>query len=199
MKTLTVTRQVQLDFGELYFLLGYGTGVKLHARDEFLLVVQFVVIWYDLVAPDEDVPSQPERVFDLVDKLSGGDRYHVDVRREQTPHALVDFDETSPLAVHGDGSVVQAGWRLDDDGPQEEGGCVHFDGTGQETGKVLDVTFVRRDPQRAGNGFQEFLGRIDVQVEPGGRATTTDVRTGGLKGFGTVGLRKVGAAYFLVF
>lgn len=104
-----VTRQVQLDFGELYFLLGYGTGVKLHGRDEFLLVVQFVVIWYDLVAPDEDVPSQPERVFDLVDKLSGGDRYHVDVRREQTPHAFVDFDETPPLTVDGNGSVVQAG------------------------------------------------------------------------------------------
>lgn len=198
-KPVIVTRQIQLELGELYFLLGYGTGVKLHAGDEFLLVVQFVVIWYDLVAPDEDVPSQPERVLDLVDELSGGDRYHVDVRREQTPHALVDLDEAAPLAVDGDGAVVEAGWRLDDDGPQEEGGCVHFDGSGQQAGEVLDVAFVRRDPQRAGHGFQEFLRGVDVQIEPGGRATATEVRTGRLKGFGTVGLRKVGTAYLLVF
>lgn len=126
-KPFIVARQIQLDLGELYFPLGYGTGVELHARDQLLLVVQFVVIWYDLIAPDQDVAAQPQRVLDLVDKLPGGDRYHVDVRREQTPDALVDLDETAPLAVDGDRPVVETGRRLDDDGPQEERRGVHLD------------------------------------------------------------------------
>lgn len=128
-EALVFAREVYISLGELYFLFGYGTCVKLHGRDQLLLVRRLVVIWYDLVAADQDVAAQPQRMLDLVDEVPRRDRYDVDVGREQTPDALEDLDEAAPLAVDGYGTVVQTWRRFDPYRFQEEGGRIQLDHT----------------------------------------------------------------------